>query len=83
LDASGNQLSFVYTPAVGQPVRNPIFNVQNFTTGALPSLLVNGTSITINSGENSGAFVSLNAASNELWVTLNATVDNAVKIEIV
>jgi mannan endo-1,4-beta-mannosidase len=83
LGASGNQLSFVYTPAAGQPVRNPIFNVQSFAAGELPSLLVNGTSITINSGEGSGAFVSLNAASNELWVTLNATVDKAVKIEII
>jgi hypothetical protein len=41
LQASGNLLSFVYTPAAGLPVRNPIFNVQNYTAGTLPQLLVN------------------------------------------
>jgi len=82
LTASGNLLSFVFTPAVDQPVQNPIFNVQNFTAAGLPGLLINGTSITINNGADSGAFVSLNASSHELWVTLNMTVDNALRIEI-
>ena len=82
LSASGNRVSFVYTPAVGKPVRNPIFTVRNFTSGNLPGVLVNGTSVTINIGENSGAYVSLNTPSNELWVTLKATVDTALTIEI-
>jgi mannan endo-1,4-beta-mannosidase len=83
LQSSGNLLSFVYTPAAGLPVRNPIFNVQNYTTGTLPALLVNDIPITINSGDNnSQAFVSVNAATNELWVTLNATIETAVNIDV-
>jgi hypothetical protein len=82
LKASDNQVAFTFTPAVGTFVKNPIFVVQNYTAGQLPRITINGNPITVNSGADAGAFVSLNPAANELWATLNATIDTAMGIQI-
>jgi hypothetical protein len=82
LKASGNQVAFTFTPAVGTSVKNPIFLVQNFTAGQLPRITVDGDPITVNIGADARAFVSLNPATNELWVTLNATIDNTIGVQI-
>jgi hypothetical protein len=82
LNASGNEVAFTFTPAVGTLVRNPIFVVQNYNAQQLPRITVAGNPITVNSGADGGAFVSLNPATNELWVTLNATINTAIGVQI-
>lgn len=82
LNASNNQLGFSFTPAAGTVVRNPIFVVQNYTAQQQPAITVDGNPITVNTGASAGAFVSVNLATNELWVTLNASVDSATRVEI-
>ena len=72
--AAGNQTSFTFTPAAGKPVKNPVFVIQNYTVRRLPQLWVDDNSIAVNTGtEQSGAFVSIDTASDSLWVTLNMT----------
>jgi hypothetical protein len=82
LSASDNQVGFTFTPSAGTVINRPIFVVQNYTTRQLPAIAVDGNPITVNTGADAGAFVSLNSAANELWVTLNAPVQNAVSIQI-
>jgi hypothetical protein len=83
LRADNNQVTFTFTPAAGTSVRNPIFVIQNFTAGQLPSITVGGNAISVNTGAaDSGAFVSLNAAANELWVTLNRSFGAATQVHI-
>jgi hypothetical protein len=83
LAADDNQLAFTFTPAPGRPVNTPIFVVQNYTAASLPEIVVADAVITINAGADSGAFVSLNAAAQELWVTLNASLTEATRVQIV
>jgi hypothetical protein len=82
LNANDNQVAFTFTPAVGTFVKNPIFVVQNYTTNQLPTITVDGNSITVNVGADAGAFVSLNLATNELWVTVNAAIHTATRVQI-
>ncbi len=82
LDAAGNQATFTFTPAGGTLVRNPIFVIRNYSSLQLPAITVNGNPITVNTGADAGAFVSLNQASKELWVTLHADVQTATTIRI-
>ena len=82
LNASDNQVAFTFTPAVGTLVKNPIFVVQNYTARQLPRITVDGNPITVNTGADAGAFVSLNPATNELWATLNATISTAIDVQI-
>lgn len=82
LSAVNNQVAFTFSPASGRPVKNPIFVIQNYTAGRLPTISVGGHSITINTGADSGAFVSANTAANELWVTLHTTITAATGVEI-
>jgi hypothetical protein len=83
LSASANQVAFTFTPAGGQPVRNPIFVIQNYTAAQLPKISAGGVSLSANNGAaNAGTFVSLNTSTNELWVTLNQTVSAAIDVQI-
>lgn len=82
LKASDNQVAFTFTPAAGTSVKNPIFLVQNYSAGQLPRITVNDYPLTVNSGADAGAFVSLDPATNELWVTLNATIDTMMGVQI-
>ena len=83
LHASDNQVAFTFTPAVDTFVQNPIFVVQNYTARQLPRITVNGSPITVNIGADAEAFVSLNPATNALWVTLHATMSTAIGVQIV
>ena len=83
LTASDNQVAFTFTPAVGTPVRSPIFVVQNYTAEQLPTITVDDNPITLNTGADAGAFVSFNALNNELWVTLKATISTAINVQII
>jgi hypothetical protein len=56
--------------------------VQNYTVRQVPKITVNGNPITVNVGADAEAFVSLNLATNELWVTLNATISTAIGVSI-
>jgi len=82
LNASDNQVSFTFTPAVGTFVKNPIFVVQSYTARQLPRITVNGNPITVNIGAEAEAFVSLNPATNELWTTLNVTIRSAIGVQV-
>jgi len=84
LIASGNQASFTITPAAGKPVKSPIFVIRNYTSGKLPTVTLGGAAVTVNDGTAaSGAFVSLNEADQELWVTVNKIVSAATTVAIV
>lgn len=82
LRATSNQVACSFTPAAGTVINKPMFVVQNYTLQQLPTITVDGEQITVNVGAGGGAFVSLNVATNELWVTLNATVQTAMSIAI-
>ncbi len=82
LNGNDNQVAFTFTPAAGTSVTNPIFVVQNYTTQQLPTISVDGNPITVNAGANAGAFASLNLATHELWVTINASAQTAMRIQI-
>lgn len=83
LSAAANQVAFTFVPAPGKPVRNPIFRIQGFTAASLPSISAGGSAVSVNTGaSDSGAFVSLDTANHELWVTLNRTVAASTAIAI-
>jgi hypothetical protein len=82
LNANGNQVTFTFTPAVGTFVKTPIFVVQNYTAQQLPKITVDGHLITVNIGSDAEAFVSLNPATHELWVTLNITISMAIGVQV-
>ena len=83
LAAAGNRVAFTFAPAAGKPVKNPIFRIQGYTAGAAPIVTVDGSAVAVNAGAaSSGAFVSLDGAAGELWVTLNRTVTSAAAIAV-
>jgi hypothetical protein len=83
LAAAANQVAFTFVPAPGKPVKNPIFRIQGFTAASLPSISAGGSAVSVNTGaSDSGAFVSLDTANHELWVTLNRTVAASTAIAI-
>lgn len=83
LNAVSNQVAFTFTPAPGKPVRSPIFRIHGYTAGQLPTVSVGGSSVSVNSGAtNSGAFVSLDTTTNDLWVTLNQTLASAADVRV-
>jgi len=83
LRASGDQVVFTFAPAGGRPVKNPIFVIRNYLTAQPPQVIVGGVPLGVNTGAaDSGAFVSLNPAGNELWVTINQTVSAAIDVQI-
>lgn len=83
LKAADNQAAFTFTPSDGAAVRNPVFVIENYGVKTRPTIVVNGAAVSVNSGdENSGAFVSLNEATKELWVTLNRTVSAATTVSV-
>lgn len=84
LNAADNHVKFSFTPDLSSPIDRPIFVIENYTDRQIPTVLVNGAAVTVNTGDNdSGAFVSINEAGNELWVTLNRNITAAAQIEIV
>lgn len=84
LNAVNNQVAFTLTPAVGKAVKNPIFVIQNYTSGTLPKVIVGGAPVSVNTGAaDSGVFASFNSAGNELWITLNRNLSTATTIQIV
>jgi hypothetical protein len=83
LNADANQVMFTFTPADGTVVNNPIFVVRNYAGQQLPQISLDGMLLALNTGSNAGAFVSLNLATNELWVTLHAAIQNAVTLAII
>jgi hypothetical protein len=81
--AAGNQVGFTFTPAPGKPVKKPIFVLRGYASGKLPAITVGGAALTVNTGtQTSGAFVSLDDANQELWVTLNATINAATTVHV-
>ena len=83
LNADANRVAFTFTPGGGHPVKNPIFVVRNYTGTQLPKINVGGVAVTVNSGAaTAGAFVSLDAGTNDLWVTLNQTANAAIDVQI-
>ncbi|MFO0840282.1 MAG: hypothetical protein U1D55_17380 [Phycisphaerae bacterium] len=83
VEAAGNRAAFTLAVTPGSTMRNPIFVIRNYATQNLPTIRVNGVAVSVNTGAaDSGAFVSLDTASNELWVTLNRTVTAAITMEI-
>ena len=83
LNAVGDQVKFTLTPDVGAKIETPVFVIENFTSRSIPAILVNGAAVTVNTGTaDAGAFVSINEAGNELWVTVNREITAATTVEI-
>ena len=83
LNADANHSAFTFVPAAGTAVKNPIFVIRNYATRQVPHILVGGAAVMVNTGTaDSGAFVSLNTATQELWVTLNRTLTAATDMQI-
>jgi len=83
LSAATNRVAFTFTPVLNKPVKNPVFVIQNWTLAEIPVLSVDGMMQTINDGTGgSGAFVSYNQTTSELWITLNRTLTVATAIGV-
>lgn len=83
LRATENKVSFEFTATAAAPVDKPIFVVQSYTSAALPRVLIDGAAVSVNDGTvDSGAFVSLDSATDELYVTVNRKISAATQIEI-
>jgi hypothetical protein len=83
LNASNDEVAFTFAPAAGRPVVNPMFVIRGYATPVVPQVSVGGVPVSVNTGAaDSGAFVSLDTASSELWVTLNQTVSTAVDVHV-
>ena len=83
LDAAANQVDFRFVPAAGRPVSRPVFVIGGFTARQLPAVSVDGVPLSVNDGRiDAGAFVSIDTARNELWVTLNRSIGAASQIRI-
>lgn len=83
IESIANGTTFTYTPAPALTVVKPIFVLRNYAAETLPFVSVNGVQRSVNTGDaNSGAFVSLNTATDELWVTLNEPISAASQIVI-
>jgi hypothetical protein len=83
LQATGNDVAFTLTPAAGSVVEKPVFIVSNYTSRKLPVVRAGNATLSVNDGAaNSGTFVSINAATNELWVTFNGDVIAAADFSI-
>ena len=81
--SNDHQVTFTFAPAPGHPVVNPIFVIRNYTTPVVPQVSVGGVPVSVNTGAaDSGAFVSLDTARNELWVTLDQTVSTVVDVHV-
>lgn len=81
--ATADGAAFTFSPAAGKPVDRPIFVLEDYSAKALPIVEVDGTAVTVNSGDaSSGAFASIDGESQTLWVTLNRTIsaDAAIRI---
>ncbi len=82
LDAEDSGATFRFTPAPGKPVHRPIFVLQGYTSEALPEILLGDVALAYNQDAASEAFVSFDAKSQALWVTLNRTLDDAVELTL-
>lgn len=83
LDADANRVAFTFTPAAGRPVERPIFVVRNYRARQLPTVRVDGQSLSVNTGgTDAGAFVSIDTRQDTLWLTLNRTLSAASAIQI-
>jgi len=83
LSAATNRVAFTFTPVLNKPVKNPVFVIQNWTLAEIPVVSVGGATVMINDGtDGSGAFVSYNQTTSELWITLNRTLTVATAIGV-
>ena|SRR5437867_596656 len=53
------------------------------TAADLPKIVIGDDVLTMNEGADASAFVSINPATNELWITLNTTLTEATIVRIV
>jgi hypothetical protein len=64
-------------------VAKPIFVVRSYVAPVVPQVSVGGVPVSANDGTaQSGAFVFLDTARNELWMTLNQTVSTPVDVHV-
>jgi hypothetical protein len=77
LAAASNAVTATLTPAAG-PITQPVFHVTGFNAAQLSSVTLNGTTLTADQGY----FATVDAASHELWLTLNGTVTAAVTLHL-
>jgi hypothetical protein len=82
LTAQNNQVAFNFTPAANRPIARPVFVIQDYTAVGFPHVAVDGGTVTVNAGPDSGAFVSIRRDKSELWVTLNTTLAKVTPIQI-
>jgi len=77
LAAASNQVTATLTPAAGS-IASPVFHVTGFTAAQLSSVSLNGAALTADQDY----FATVDAASHELWLTLNGTVTSAVTLHL-
>jgi hypothetical protein len=82
LRADQSSVAFTFIPSPGNQVATPIFVIENYLASWTPAVRVAGADLVTNSGPASDAFVSINTDQNELWLTLNATVTDAIDIQV-
>lgn len=83
LVADDRGVDFAFVPAAARPVSKPIFVIANWSARTLPKIQIDGVEVAVNAdGADRGAFVSLDTAGNELWVTVNRTLSESTRIRV-
>jgi hypothetical protein len=78
VNASTNRSTVTLLPAVGKPIENPIFVINNYTLATLTSVKINGIIATADVDY----FATIDNANNKLWITLNRMVSAATELII-
>ena len=78
VNASTNRATVTLLPAVGKPIENPIFVINNYTSATLTSVKINGIIATADVDY----FATIDNGNNKLWITLNRIVSAATELII-
>lgn len=82
-NAVANRAAFTIFPAAGRTIEHPIIILSNYSGTKLPTIRFAGATLSLNDGTSaSGAFVSRNSMTNELWITINANIAQSTAISI-
>ncbi len=79
IDASGNAVNAILTPAAGQPLVNPVFVVNNYTLGKLPASIAVGAGHTV---AGTDYFATVDTAGQRLWITVNRSISGALNLVV-
>jgi hypothetical protein len=79
LVAAGNSIDATLTPAAGKSLDHPIFVVNGYTLGQLPTTISVGNGLATPDVD---YFATLDTAQQRLWITVNRSASSAVNLKV-